>query len=63
MRRGALRLFSTVLIVAGVLVLADGIATLVWQEPLTALYGRIQQGKWPISTSHGGGPSRMLRGE
>lgn len=43
MRRRALRALSTALIVAGVLVLADGIATLVWQEPLTAVYARIQQ--------------------
>ena len=45
MRRRALRALSTVLIVAGVLVLADGVVTLVWQEPLTALYARVQQGK------------------
>jgi sortase A len=45
MRRRLLRALSTALIVAGVLVLADGIATLVWQEPLTALYARIQQGE------------------
>jgi sortase A len=45
MRRRALRAVSTVLIVAGILVLADGVATLVWQEPLTALYARVQQGQ------------------
>jgi sortase A len=45
MRRRALRALSTVLIVAGALVLADGIATLAWQEPLTALYARVQQGQ------------------
>jgi sortase A len=45
MRRRALRALATALIVAGALVLADGIATLVWQEPLTALYARIQQGE------------------
>jgi sortase A len=45
MRRRALRALSTVLIVAGALALADGIATLVWQEPLTALYARVQQGE------------------
>jgi sortase A len=45
MRRRVLRALSTVLIVAGVLVLADGIATLVWQEPLTAVYARVQQGE------------------
>ncbi len=45
MRRRALRALSTVLIVAGALLLADGVATLVWQEPLTALYARVQQGQ------------------
>lgn len=45
MRRRALRALSTVLIVAGALVLADGVATLVWQEPVTALYARAQQGE------------------
>jgi len=44
MRRG-LRTFSTVLIVAGALLLADAATTLLWQEPLSALYGHIQQGK------------------
>jgi sortase A len=38
-----LRGLSTVLIVAGALVLADGVATLVWQEPVTAVYARVQQ--------------------
>jgi sortase A len=44
MRRG-LRTLSTVLIVAGALLLADAVTTLLWQEPLSALYGHIQQGK------------------
>ena len=44
MRRG-LRSLSTVLIVAGALLLADAAVTLLWQEPLSALYGRVQQGK------------------
>ena len=43
--RGALRTFSTVLIVAGALLLADAATTLLWQEPLSALYGHVQQGK------------------
>jgi sortase A len=43
MRRRALRALSTLLIVAGALVLADGVATLVWQEPVTAVYARVQQ--------------------
>jgi sortase A len=42
-RRRALRALSTLVIVAGALVLADGIATLVWHEPVTAVYARVQQ--------------------
>ena len=34
----ALRVLSTVLIVAGALLLADAVATLLWQEPVSALY-------------------------
>jgi sortase A len=44
MRRG-LRSLSTVLIVVGALLLADAAATLLWQEPVSALYGRVQQGR------------------
>jgi sortase A len=33
------------MIVAGVLLLADAAVTLLWQEPVSAIYGRIQQGK------------------
>ena len=33
------------LIVVGALLLADAVVTLLWQEPLSALYGRVQQGK------------------
>ncbi|HET8952532.1 MAG TPA: class E sortase [Solirubrobacteraceae bacterium] len=43
--RRVLRPLSTVLIVVGALLLADAAATLLWQEPLSALYGRIQQDK------------------
>jgi sortase A len=43
--RRALRVLSTVLIAAGVLLLADGAATLLWEEPLSSLYTRIQQGR------------------
>jgi sortase A len=44
-RRGrrALRTISTVLIVLGTLVLADAIITLVWQEPLSAIYAAHRQ--------------------
>jgi sortase A len=44
MRRG-LRTFSGVLIVVGTLLLADAAVTLLWQEPVSALYGRWEQGK------------------
>jgi sortase A len=43
-RRGrALRALSAVLIAAGALALLDAGVTLVWQEPLSALYARLQQ--------------------
>ncbi len=41
--RRALRSLSTVLIVAGGLLLMDAVATVVWQEPITALTTRITQ--------------------
>jgi sortase A len=43
--RRALRALSTVLIVAGVILLADAGLTLVWQEPVSAFYARMQQGR------------------
>jgi sortase A len=44
-RRRAVRALSSVLIVAGLLLLADAIVTVVWQEPLTALQAsRAQHG-------------------
>ena len=43
MSRPALRALSTVLIVAGTLLLADAGLTLTWQEPITALYARLRQ--------------------
>ena len=42
--RSALRLLSTLLIVSGSLLLADAGATLVWEEPVSSLYARFQQG-------------------
>jgi sortase A len=39
------RLLSTVLIAAGLLLLADAVTTLVWQEPVSALYARVQQAR------------------
>jgi sortase A len=36
---------STVLLVVGMLLLADAVITLVWQEPVSALYTKLQQGR------------------
>ena len=38
-----MRRLSTVLLVLGVLLLVDGAATLLWAEPVTAVYARVQQ--------------------
>jgi sortase A len=43
--RRALRGISTVLIVAGLLMIADAGVTLAWQEPVSALLARIEQNK------------------
>jgi sortase A len=43
--RRALRALSTVLIVAGAILLADAGVTMLWQEPVSALYAHIQQNK------------------
>jgi sortase A len=43
--RRALRAISTVLIVAGVLMIGDAGVTLAWQEPVSALLARIEQDK------------------
>jgi sortase A len=43
--RRVLRALSTALIVAGVLLLADAALTLLWQEPVSALYTRVQQSR------------------
>lgn len=43
--RRALRGISTVLIVAGALMIADAGVTLAWQEPVSALLARIEQNK------------------
>jgi len=44
-RRRGLRALSTLLIVAGTLLLADAALTLLWQEPVSALYTKLQQGR------------------
>ena len=41
--RRFLRPLSAVLVVAGALLLVDALLTLVWQEPVSALYARLQQ--------------------
>ncbi len=41
--RRALRGLSTVLIVAGALLIADAAVTLAWQEPVSAIYAKITQ--------------------
>jgi sortase A len=42
--RRSLRTLSSVLIIAGLLLLLDAGLTLVWQEPVSALYARVTQG-------------------
>jgi sortase A len=44
-RRRSLRVLSTVMIVAGIVLLADAGVTLLWQEPVSAVYAGIQQGR------------------
>jgi sortase A len=41
--RRALRVLSSVLIATGVLLVLDAVLTIVWQEPVTALYAKIRQ--------------------
>jgi sortase A len=41
----ALRILSVTLITAGLVVLADVATTLAWKEPVSTIYGSIQQGK------------------
>ena len=43
--RRALRLLALVMIVAGGLLLADGVATLAWREPVTSVYAGAQQAR------------------
>jgi sortase A len=44
-RRSAARALANVLIVVGALLLADAATTLLWQEPLSALYAHFQQSR------------------
>jgi sortase A len=43
--RRTLRALSTVMIVAGAILLADAGLTLLWQEPVSAVYAHLQQGR------------------
>jgi sortase A len=43
--RRALRILSSLLIVLGVLVLIDGMLTLLWEEPVSSIYAGVQQGR------------------
>jgi sortase A len=43
--RRPLRALSTVLIISGVLLLSDAALTVAWQEPVSALYAQIVQGR------------------
>ena len=43
--RRALRAVSSVMIVAGAILLADAGLTLLWQEPVSAVYAHLQQGR------------------
>jgi sortase A len=43
--RSLLRTLGGVLVVAGALLIADAALTVLWQEPVSALYARLQQGK------------------
>ena len=43
--RRALHILSTALITAGLVILLDVALTLVWKEPLSTVYGSIQQGR------------------
>ncbi len=40
-----MRILSTALLTAGIVVLADVVLTLVWKEPVSAAYGTFQQGQ------------------
>ncbi|HZH24003.1 MAG TPA: class D sortase [Solirubrobacteraceae bacterium] len=43
--RRPLRVLSTFLICGGLLLLVDGALTLLWEEPISSIYARVQQGK------------------
>ena len=61
--RRLLRACSTVLIVAGALMIADAGVTLAWQEPVSALIGRINQNRLSgqLRQIERTGPTRLQR--
>jgi len=61
--RRFLRPLSGVLVVVGALLLADALVTLVWQEPVSALYARLQQGRLDdrLATLEGTEPTALDR--
>ena len=61
--RRHLRPLSLVLVVVGALLLADAVTTLLWQEPVSALYSRLQQGRLDdkLATLEGTEPSAVDR--
>jgi sortase A len=60
-RRRVLRALSTVLIVAGGLILIDAALTLLWQEPVTALQTRLRQDglRGDLRALERSGPTRL----
>jgi sortase A len=50
--RSLLRPLSALLLVVGGLLLADAVVTLLWQEPISSLYSRLQQGKLDDKLAH-----------
>jgi sortase A len=52
MWRPVLRGLSTILIVAGALLIVDAGITLAWQEPISALYARVQQNRLKGDLKH-----------
>lgn len=60
-RRRFLRGLSTVLVVAGALILLDGVLTVAWQEPITALQTRLRQNhlRGDLRALERSGPTRI----
>jgi len=61
--RRALRVVSIVLVAGGALLIADAAATLLWKEPLSSLYARVQQGRLDdrLEELERGGPPAVER--